>query len=246
MAYIRFGSYLFLLMLFSCKTPQSLVKPYETETLKIVKLTDKTFVHITYLQTESFGKVPCNGLIFMEHNEAIVFDTPANDTASGELIRYIETQLKCKPKAVVINHFHADCLGGLKAFHQRNIPSYAHSKTIELAKKSGVEIPQLGFDGKQELTLGNKKIINQFYGEGHTQDNIVSYIPSENVLFGGCLIKEVGAGFGYLGDANTKEWSNTVIKIKKALPNLKFVIPGHGEVGGIELLDYTIEKFKGK
>lgn len=234
----------FLLLLIGCKPPQLVDQSYETETLKIVKLTDNAFVHITYLQTTSFGKVPCNGLIFLNKKEAVIFDTPANDTGSVELIRYIEKTLKAKVKAVVVNHFHNDCLGGLKAFHKRNIPSYANNKTLELAQKSKVEVPKYGFDGKQELMLGDKIIINQFYGEGHTKDNIVSYIPSEAVLFGGCLIKEVGAGFGFLEDANEKEWSNTVLKVKNNIPNLKFVIPGHGKVGGEELLDYTIEKFK--
>ncbi len=237
---------LFSFVFLDCKTVSSIAKNYKTETLVITKLTNQTFVHTTFLLSETFGRVPCNGLIFINKNEAIVFDTPPNDSVSVELINYIETKLKCKTKAVVINHFHADCLGGLKAFHQHNIPSYANLKTIELAKKDSVEVPQLGFDGKLELTLGNKKIINQFYGEGHTKDNIVSYIPTENVLFGGCLIKEVGAGFGNLNDANTKEWSNTVLKIKNTLPSLKHIVPGHGKVGGIELLDYTIEKFKNK
>jgi metallo-beta-lactamase class B len=231
---------------FGCKTVHVAEKTYETETLIITPLTANTFVHISYFQSATFGKVPCNGLIFKNENEVIIFDTPTNDTVSNELIDWVERSLKANVKAVVINHFHDDCLGGLKAFHKRHIPSFANAKTLELAKKQQVELPQNGFDLKQELNLGDKKVINQFYGEGHTIDNIVSYIPSENVLFGGCLIKEVGAGFGNLADANVKEWSNTVMKVKQAMPHLKYVIPGHGKVGGVKLLDYTIEKFKDK
>lgn len=241
---------IFLLLLITslgCNITHLTKKPYyETETLKITQLTANTFVHISYLQTTSFGKVACNGLVFKNNNEVIVFDTPTNDTVSNELIDWVEKSLKSSVKAVVVNHFHDDCLGGLKAFHKRNIASYANAKTLELAKKQGAEVPQNGFDTKQELLLGDKKVINQFYGEAHTIDNIVSHIPSENVLFGGCMVKEVGAGFGYLGDANTKEWSETVTKVKQAMPDLKYIIPGHGKVGGIELLDYTIKKFKDK
>ncbi len=71
-----------------------------------------------------------------------------------------------------------------------------------------------------------------------------TYIPGEKVLFGGCLIKEVGAGKGNLGDANTEEWPDTVRKIKQAYPEVKYVVPGHGKVGGLELLDYTIGRFE--
>lgn len=63
-------------------------------------------------------------------------------------------------------------------------------------------------------------------------------------MFGGCLIKEVDANKGYLGDANLKEWSNTVEKIKKEYPNVAIVVPGHGEFGDEKLLDYTIRLFK--
>jgi metallo-beta-lactamase class B len=63
------------------------------------------------------------------------------------------------------------------------------------------------------------------------------------VIFGGCLIKEVGAGKGNLADANTIDWSNTVRKIRDEYPDVKRIVPGHGQPGGIELLDYTIKLF---
>ena len=72
----------------------------------------------------------------------------------------------------------------------------------------------------------------------------MAYFPEDNVLFGGCLIKSVGAGKGYLGDANTIAWPGTVHKIKLKYPKTEIVIPGHGKWGGTELLDYTIELFK--
>jgi metallo-beta-lactamase class B len=56
----------------------------------------------------------------------------------------------------------------------------------------------------------------------------------------------VGASFGFLGDANVQKWSNTVSKIKANLPDVRYVVPGHGAAGGVALLDYTIEKFMEK
>lgn len=63
-------------------------------------------------------------------------------------------------------------------------------------------------------------------------------------MFGGCLIKELEASKGFLGDANVKEWSNTVEKVKMEYPNVKIVVPGHGEYGDKKLLDYTIKLFE--
>lgn len=217
---------------------------YETKSLIIRSISKNAFVHISFLQTQDFGYVACNGMIAIDNGEAIVFDTPTNDAASFELIKAIEEKLKCKVKGVVVNHFHNDCLGGLKAFHEKKIPSYASYKTIELAKNAGVEVPQKGFEKQAALKIGKKKIINEYFGEGHTKDNIVSYFPSEKVMFGGCMIKEIDATKGYLGDANVAEWSNTVQRVKDKYSDLKVVVPGHGKYGGTELFDYTIKLFK--
>lgn len=182
----------------------------------------------------------------MDGGEALVFDTPTDDEGSRELINWLEREQKVEVKAVVTTHFHDDCVGGLGEFHSKGIPSYASSKTIELAKAEGNQVPQNVFKKKLTLKAGGLKVINQFPGEGHTLDNIVSYVPSDQVLFGGCLIKEVGAGLGFLGDANISAWSGTVRAVKSAFPEVKNVIPGHGKVGNRELLDYTIRLFEGK
>ncbi|MET2985523.1 subclass B1 metallo-beta-lactamase [Aureibaculum conchae] len=235
-------SILVLFALVSCKSQQK-KEVYKTENLIIKQLTENTFVHISYLKTEDFGNVACNGMLFINGDEAMVFDTPTNDVTSKELIDWLKNNKKVNVKGVVATHFHDDCLGGLTEFHKSNIPSYASKKTIELAKEQNSEIPKVSLDFDQDLELNGKKVKNLFFGEGHTKDNIVSYIPSEKVLFGGCLLKTVGAKKGYLGDANITEWSNTVAKIKKELPDIEYVIPGHGKTGGTELLTYTIQLF---
>ncbi|NMM47744.1 subclass B1 metallo-beta-lactamase [Marinigracilibium pacificum] len=216
---------------------------YQSENVKIEKLTENTYRHISYLETD-YGKVGCNGMIVVSDGEALVFDTPTNDRDSKELIKWIENTLNVQVKGVIVTHFHDDCLGGLKGFHDKLIPSYSSFKTIDLAKSDSVTIPQNGFEKHLEIKVGSHWVTNEYFGEGHTIDNIVSYFPKDKVMFGGCLIKSLGAGKGYLGDANTAEWSNTVRAIKKKYGDIKVVIPGHGNPGDIELLDYTIEMFK--
>ena len=58
------------------------------------------------------------------------------------------------------------------------------------------------------------------------------------------MIKSQGASKGNLEDANTAQWSQTVRNVKAKFPSVKKVIPGHGDSGGVELLDYTIELFE--
>ncbi len=216
----------------------------ENDQLKITQIAPNAWVHTSYLQTNDFGYVPCNGLLVRDNNELIVFDTPTNNQASELLIQWITDSLRGTIQAVIPTHFHEDCLGGLEAFHQHHIPSYAFIKTIALAKDRHYTAPQHEFSDSLNLPLGHTSVTVRYFGEGHTRDNVVGYFPAENILFGGCLIKEINAGKGYLGDANVKAWSKTVENLRHTYPKIQCVVPGHGLWGGTQLLDYTIQLFQ--
>ena len=217
---------------------------YKSETLIIKQISEYVYQHISFLEIEEWGKVACNGMIVAYQNEAVVFDTPIDNKTSRELIEWIRNSLNSKILAVIPTHSHIDNLGGLDEFHRQGVASYAYNKTIQIAKESGLPVPQHGFDKYMELTVGVEKVQVEFFGEGHTSDNIVGYFPLENIMFGGCLIKAVRDGKGNLAEANTEEWSETVRKVKMKYPKVKKIIIGHGKSGGIELLDYTIKLFE--
>lgn len=218
-------------------------KLYSSGRLTITTLSENSFVHTSFLQTDDFGKVACNGLIIRSGYEVAIFDTPTDDRSSQELIRWVRDVLKCKIVVLVPTHFHSDCLGGLAAFHAAGIPSFANEKTIELATQNSMSVPQKGFSEKSSLLVGAKEVQLRFFGEGHTRDNVVAYFPAEQVLFGGCLIKELHATKGFLGDANVNAWSETVAKIQAAYPLVNHVVPGHGAAGDAKLLEYTRQLF---
>ena len=232
-------------LIFGCHSVKP-IKNYTSETLIIQKIADHAYQHISFLETESFGKVACNGMIVFDKNEVIIFNTPTDNVTSLELINWVEKELNCKIKAIIPTHFHADCLGGLAAFHERKIPSFAHQATIKIAESKHLAVPQSGFDQVLKLKVGNKQVLAEFLGEGHTKDNVIGYFPAEKIMFGGCLIKELGAGKGNLADANIQDWPLTVAKVKEKYPDTKITIPGHGKIGGPELFDYTIKLFEQK
>lgn len=235
---------LLLLSLLQCKSYKT-NSAYNTDSLKIIPLSESSFIHVSYLQTESSGKVACNGYIFMNGGEALVFDTPSDEETTRELLHWLEDTKDQKIIGLVANHFHIDALGGISEFHKKGIATYAHERTQELVKITEKK-PQNTFSDELILQVGDKKVINQYFGEAHTVDNIVSYVPDEELIFGGCMVKMLNAGNGNLEDANVSTWSATIRKIKEAHPQLKTVIPGHGPHGGPELLDYTIALFKNK
>lgn len=237
-------SVLFSFLVTGCTAQKVSSVRYDSEILHIESVTENVYRHVSYLDVPDFGKVPCNGLIFLTKNGAIVFDTPTTDAASAELIQWIRKEQSKDIKAIVINHFHEDCLGGLQEFHNAGIKSYANNRTIALAKENKSPVPENGFEDKLELHIDNKNTITEFFGAGHSGDNVVSYIPSERTLFGGCMIKEIGAGKGNMADADVEQWPNTVQRIKQKITDIKIVVPGHGNPGGPELFDYTIRLFQ--
>lgn len=233
---------LFLLALTHCTSHKGSTV-YSSETLKIIQLSEHSYIHVSYLQTKSLGKVACNGYLLLDAGEALVFDTPSDKESTKELLGWLENTKSQKVTGLVVNHFHVDAIGGITEFHQRGIPSFAHEITRALIH-SPERKPQNTFADTLLLTVGHKNVANHFLGEAHTVDNIVSYVPEEQLIFGGCMIKTLDAGKGNLNDANVSQWSTTVGKVKSAFPKAKTVIPGHGPHGGPELLDYTIALFK--
>ncbi|MFY7671809.1 subclass B1 metallo-beta-lactamase [Tenacibaculum sp. MEBiC06402] len=234
-------AFLFLVLLLGCKVE---VENYNSDSIKITKISKHVWQHTSYLKTASFGNVPCNGAIMEHDGKAIIFDTPVGKKATTELITWIQSELNSEIIAIVPTHFHVDCLDTLDEFHKANIESYATEKTIELAKNNKSSIPKNAFNSFKEFHLGKTKVYVSFMGEGHTKDNVITYFPLDKTLFGGCLVKSLKAPKGNLADANINEWSNTIQKIKETFPDIEFVIPGHGKSGNSELLDYTYQLFK--
>jgi metallo-beta-lactamase class B len=189
-----------------------------------------------------YGRIGSNGLILINSGEAALFDTPMNEQLTKDLVKWIQDSLKVKIVEFVPNHWHSDCIGGLVYIKSLGIASYANEKTIEIAKTNNLATPAHGFKDSLTLTLGNKQIICTYLGAAHSLDNIVVWIPSEKVLFAGCMVKELkSTNLGNTADGDLKEYPRTIEKVLDKYHNAKYVIPGHGDFGGIELIKHTLD-----
>lgn len=219
---------------------------YESSNLKIRQLGSHTYQHISYLAYK--GKpVGCNGVFAIFDKDVIIIDSPTNDKATGELLDFIDKEFSPVKKMAIPNHFHVDCTGGMNVMEARDVDLYAFQKTLELMEDQGLAEKINAFDPSFEIKLGDGegRVITKYFGPAHTMDNTVSYILPDSILFGGCMMKSLNAGKGNIADADTLQWSNTVSRIKEdSFGKAKLVVPGHGAVGGTELLDYTIQMFE--
>jgi glyoxylase-like metal-dependent hydrolase (beta-lactamase superfamily II) len=221
----------FNIILLSCYSLQ--IKQFESG-LKIEKISNNTYIH-------SYNN--SNGIIYQVGNEAIIVSTPPSDSATNELINFVKDSLNAEITAYVIDRWHPDAMEGLDIVHNKGIKSYSYDLTRKIVKDKGLPIPQIGFNPKTEISIGTENVICHFLGEAHTKDGIVVWIPKEKILFGGNEIRNYNGWIGNIADANFDEWSETARNIKKEYGSAIIVVPGHGEYGGVELIDYTIKLY---
>lgn len=212
------------------------------------KKSKKISDHLTYIKlnkntyvVESHGY--CNSLVYVNGKEAAIISTPPTDTATKELLIWIEQKLKARVVACVADHWHADGMEGIDVLQAKGIKTYAAKKTQQAATQKKLPVPSVGFADSISIPIGSKNIVAGYFGPSHTADGCMVWLPAEQILFGGCAMKSYGATPGNLGDAHLMEWSNTIEKVKAAYPNAKTVVPGHGKHGDTSLLTYTINLF---
>lgn len=205
-----------------------------SDNLKLIKLTEHTYLHT------GGGN---NGIIFVNKGEAIIVSTPETDVETQNLIDWVKNQ-KLEIVGYILDRWHPDAMGGIDAIHSFGIKTYANELTRKICEEKGLTVPQTGFYPKLELTVGGEKLIAHYLGAAHTEDGIVVWVPKDKVLFGGNEVRNYQGWYGNIGDANLKDWSNTISKVKENYGTAEIVIPGHGRSGGVELLDYTIDMYK--
>lgn len=208
--------------------------------LELIKLSENAYVHVSYTESPDFGRYSSNGLVFIRGRKALLFDTPPGDSLTGLLCSYLEKEMKLSITGFVPNHWHEDCMGGLQCIKNRNIPSYACNLTKEIAGSHNLPVPDHGFNDSLTLMLGDDSVYCWFPGAAHSMDNIVVWIPSEKILFAGCMCKSLSStDLGNISDGDPKEYAATIEKIIRKFTESKIVIPGHGLPGGPELLYHT-------
>lgn len=211
-----------------------------TPDLELIKISENAYLHVSYCTLPVYGRVSANGLIFINNKSAFLFDSPWSDSLTFTLLSYLKNQMKLEITGFVPNHWHEDCMGGLGYLKSQGIKSYANQLTIDLAKQKGLPVPDHGFKDSLRLSLGDKFIYCYFPGAAHSLDNIVVWIPSEGILFPGCICKSSDAGnLGNISDGDISEYPKTIDRIVNRFNDIKVVIPGHGSIGGPELLAHT-------
>ncbi len=260
------GIVLLLFDLAYCQGDQRRGQIEINEDLYCTRIEDSVYIFVHYFPTASNGM-----FILLSDSEGLLIDTPCETTGTEALLGWVYENFGDIRLTAIVTGFHQDNLGGDEALLSRNIPVYGADLTAELVKEKGAELksvilssvsseeyrryydsymklnlmpPDRTFPIKEglELKFGDETFEVYFPGESHTIDNTVVYLHRRKMLFGGCMIK--GMEFdnpGFTGYANMVEWPVSVEKVMNRFADCRVVVPGHGEVGGQELLPHMIK-----
>ena len=96
---------------------------------------------------------------------------------------------------------------------------------LEQVKEVKVTPPNVTFDQTMTLHRGGREIRIVYLGRGHTDTDVVVFLPKERIVCTGDLMESI---VSYMGDSYPEEWIATLEKLKAL--DFDTVMPGHGVV----------------
>ncbi len=175
----------------------------------------------------------------------VVIDALGSPVLAQKLLDEIGRITTQKVVAVIVSHYHADHIYGLQVFKAAGAKIYAQelgkeylnsdsarqrleSSRVDFAPwiNSNTHLIFADFWIKNEkiLTIGGINFLISRVGPAHTPEDLMVYIPSEEVLFVGDLVFRGRVPF--VGSADSNGWLASLDQIEALKPRI--VIPGHG------------------
>jgi len=193
--------------------------------------------------------VPSNGLIIKTSDGVVLIDTgwdsDGNTDNTQQLLQWVADSLHQPVRLCIVTHAHDDRVGGINELHKAGIRVISTPLTAQKTVKEGYESPDGILSNDTTFTVGQEPIRCYFPGEGHTSDNIVVWLPNQQILHGGCFVKSVAAdGMGNIADANLSEWPNSIRRVMHEFGTAKIVVPGHDEWTDTKALQHTLTLLK--
>jgi len=208
-----------------------------------------------YVAEDSFF-FPENTVVYIGDKSVTVLSATWTPVTAKLLVDAIRDVTDKPITAVVDTHYHLDRVGGNSYFKKLGAKIIASKRTNKLMKEKWnhmvkaaqkdyagypdvpLVLPDITFGDHYELEGGKIQLL--YLGPSHTEDNVMVYFPDDKVLDGDCVLKE---HLGYLGDANLKEYPNTLMRLKKL--SIETIIAGHwSAIHGPDLIDKVLELLK--
>lgn len=220
-------------------------QPAPKPNLLVTPLNKQVYVHTTYGVYQN-SPVPSNGLIINTGEGVVLVDTgwdsDGNTDNTRQLLQWVADSLRQRVRLCIVTHAHDDRVGGISALRKVGVRVISTPLTAQKSVKLGYDSPEGILPADTTFTVGEVPIRCYFPGEGHTNDNIVVWLPNQQMLHGGCFIKSIAAfGMGNIADANMQAWATSVRRVINLFGAAKIVVPGHEEWSDAQSLEHTLQ-----
>jgi len=176
--------------------------------------------------------------ILVSDSAVLVIDTKMNDAADS-LSKTVHALAGNKPIIVVNTHIHTDHTTGNKFYEGQTIIAGGNYDKDFWVKECGDKgVPTVWLKDSMTFKMGDETVtIINLPWAAHTQSDVFVYLHNRKMLFGGDVIlnrqspamfsQYKASGYGYL-----KAFDYVVQRF-----DINKVVPGHGDVGGIEVIN---------
>ena len=227
--------------------------PAAAEVNELTKLAPEVYFHEGDLKARGHCN---NGWIVLEDYVLVVdgnFPSGAN-----EIIPKIKAITDKPIRFAFDTHHHGDHAYGNQIWVENGATPVAHAGVIDEMKKyetghfgdkpgrwedaakkrpdvaaSKLKPPTLLYKSEMIFDDGKHRVELLHFGVAHTHGDGWAWLPNEKILFTGDAC--VNGPYNYATDGDIAQWIKTLEAVKKL--GAKTVCPGHGPVGGPELLD---------
>ncbi|TCO48900.1 MBL fold metallo-hydrolase [Actinocrispum wychmicini] len=162
----------------------------------------------------------------------ICFEALATPVAAEEWLGILRTHTGKPVRYLVLSHYHAVRVLGASAFDADVIVAHDNTRALiaERGKQDweseygrmprlfkqpesipGLTWPTLTFSDQVTIPLGGDRgeVNLRYLGRGHTEGDIVAWLPKQKILFAGDLVESQAAL--YTGDAFHRDWSTSTL-----------------------------------
>lgn len=198
----------------------------------------------------------------VDSGKMLILDTTSYNVFAERFASHVTAETGCEPTLLYISHRHFDHFAGADAIDapvighwltrqamerytqdwmDRNIAEWTRLEMVvpELVRDPKVVLPEILFDRELTVRVGAQQVELLHVG-GHCADQTVAYLPERRVLFGSDNIFHQKPP--YVGDGDLITWIESLRLFQKR--PVEVVIPGHGPVGGQELISAQIEQLE--
>jgi glyoxylase-like metal-dependent hydrolase (beta-lactamase superfamily II) len=213
--------------------------------------------------------VPNIGVVVGD-DAALVVDTGMGPANGRKVLEAARRVAGVRRLILTLTHFHPEHGYGAQAFRGAARILYNSAQRDELKAKGEAYLGMFrGFgpgvaaalegttivmpdevyeDATKELDLGGRRVELRTFGLAHTRGDQIVWLPAERILFTGDLAEErIFPIFPWFppddADLDAARWAEILAELASWDPAI--VVPGHGNVGGAEILravrDYMID-----